>query len=186
MSDYLFLSDRHKNSSYTIGKYSYGNPKIIRRNSTDGYLTIGKFCSFAEDINILLGGDHHTDYVSTYPFNIRFSEWKNTKDIFHLKKGRDVTIGNDVWIGRGVTILSGSNIGDGSVIAAGAVVRGNIEPYSIYGGVPAKFIKYRFSENQISDLLKISWWNWPLAKIEKYSSDIMSPNIDEFIKKAGE
>ena len=54
-----------------------------------------------------------------------------------------IVIGNDVWIASNVTILKGVTIGDGAVIAANSVVNSNIEPYSVYGGTPAKFIKRR-------------------------------------------
>ena len=53
-------------------------------------------------------------------------------------------IGDDVWIGGGATILKGCTIGKGSVIAAGAIVTGDVEQYSIYGGVPAKKLASRF------------------------------------------
>ena len=62
-----------------------------------------------------------------------------------LTKG-PIIIGNDVWIGANVTILDGVKIGDGAVIAANSCINKNVEPYSIYGGVPAKKIGQRKSE----------------------------------------
>ena len=62
---------------------------------------------------------------------------------------RDVIIEDDVWIGAKTTILKGVTIGRGAVIAAGALVVKNVEPYSIVGGVPARFIKMRFSPEEI-------------------------------------
>lgn len=55
----------------------------------------------------------------------------------------DIIIGNDVWIGYGAQIMSGVTIGDGAVIGAGAIVCHDVEPYSVYAGVPAKKIKQR-------------------------------------------
>lgn len=78
-------------------------------------------------------------------------------------------------------ILSGVTIGNGAVIAAGSVVTKSIPPYSIYGGVPAKFIKYRLREEQISKLLRINWWNWPILKIKENES-LFYGDVDEFIK----
>ena len=72
----------------------------------------------------------------------------------------DVIIGNDVWIADNVTIMSGVRIGDGAVIACNSHVVKDVEPYSIVGGNPAKFIKHRFTQEQIECLLKIKWWNW--------------------------
>ena len=67
-------------------------------------------------------------------------------------------IGNDVWIGLNATILDGVTIGDGAIVAAGAVVTKDVPPYAVVGGVPAKIIKYRFTESQIDFLLKFRWW----------------------------
>ena len=55
----------------------------------------------------------------------------------------EIIIGNDVWIGSNAVILPNCNIGDGAIIGAGAVVTSNIEPYTVVGGIPAKFIKKR-------------------------------------------
>lgn len=60
-----------------------------------------------------------------------------------FQEEKPVFIGNDVWIGHRVTILPGCRIGDGVIIGAGAVVTGEIPPYTIVGGVPAKVIRKR-------------------------------------------
>lgn len=62
---------------------------------------------------------------------------------------KDVIVESDVWIGCNVTLLSGVTIGRGSTIAAGAVVSKDIPPYCIAGGVPAKFIKFKWSVDEI-------------------------------------
>jgi serine acetyltransferase len=80
--------------------------------------------------------------------------------------------------------MSGITIGDGAVIAANSHVVKNVEPYSIVGGNPAKFIKYRFSPEQIEKLLEIKWWNWEDEKINKYTPLLCNTDIDEFIQCA--
>jgi acetyltransferase-like isoleucine patch superfamily enzyme len=55
--------------------------------------------------------------------------------------GRPIRIGHNVWIGTHVTILGGVTVGDHAVVAAGAVVTGDVEPYTIVGGVPARVLK---------------------------------------------
>jgi len=82
--------------------------------------------------------------------------------------------------------MSGVSIGDGAIIANNSHVVKNVEPYSIYGGNPAKFIKYRFTTEQIEKLLEIKWWDWEDEKINDFTPLLCSSNIDEFIKKACE
>ena len=77
-----------------------------------------------------------------------------------------IEIGNDVWIGTQCVILSGAKINDGVIVAANSVVTGEIPPYAIVAGSPAKVIKYRFDEDIIDLLLKTKWWEWSLDKIQ--------------------
>jgi acetyltransferase-like isoleucine patch superfamily enzyme len=148
-------------------------------------LMIGKFCSIAGNLNIYLGGDHRTDWVTTYPFgtihNNIFNKFDGTG---HPKTNGDVVIGNDVWICDNVTIMSGVTIGDGAVIACNSHVVKNVEPYSIVGGNPAKLIKYRFTPEQIEKLLEIKWWNWDDDKINDFTPVLCNNNIDDFINLA--
>ena len=107
------------------------------------------------------GANHRMDGITTYPFNIFGCGWeKVTPTIEQLPFKGDTVIGNDVWIGQNVTIMPGVIIGDGAIIAANSTVVKSVEPYSIYSGNPAKFIKKRFSDEKIEFLLKLEWWNW--------------------------
>ena len=113
----------------------------------------------------------------TYVDRQKFSEYKYAD----LESKSAVVIGNDVWIGESARIMAGVHIGDGAVIAAGAVVTKDVAPYAIVGGVPAKVIKYRFSPEQIEELLKIEWWNWDEEKIRKHADEF--DNIESFIER---
>lgn len=163
-----------------IGKYTYGFPQIIRFNK-ESKIKIGKFCSIANGVKIFLDGEHETKNISTYPFG-HFKDFKTKSKPKGKSKGT-VKIGNDVWIGYGVTILSGITIGDGAVIGARSLVVKNIPEYSIAGGVPAKIIRKRFSDNEIKKLLKIKWWNWPHQKIQQHIHLINGCDVKNFIKK---
>jgi len=88
-----------------------------------------------------------------------------------------------VWIANGVTIMSGVKIGDGAIIAANSHVVKDVDPYSIVGGNPAKIIKYRFTKEQIKNLLEIKWWNWSDDKINQNVTLLCNTNIYNFINK---
>ena len=164
----------------TIGEFTYGEPEVSQWDE-DAILKIGKFCSIAANVNILMGGDHPIDWVTTYPFNIIFDEF-NYISGSPISKG-DVIIGNDVWIGKGALILSGVAIGDGAIIGAHSVVTKNVEPYAIVAGNPASQIRKRFSDSIIEELLSIRWWDWNLEKINENIPLMLSPDIQVFIDK---
>ncbi|MDD3772986.1 MAG: CatB-related O-acetyltransferase [Weeksellaceae bacterium] len=182
---------KHKLFSYIqrniaeVGDFSYGHPKILHWGE-DTQLKIGKFCSIAEEVKIFLGGNHRVEWISTYPFSgSGFKNiWEEAADIKgHPATKGNVIVGNDVWIGYGATIMSGVTVGNGAVIATQAIVTKNVEPYSIVAGSPARIIRKRFSDDQISKLLKIKWWDWPESKIRKNLHLLCSANIELFINK---
>jgi acetyltransferase-like isoleucine patch superfamily enzyme len=168
----------------SYGKYTYGKPNIIWEND-NAKLVIGNFCSIAANVNIYLGGNHRTDWVTAYPFgHIHKTKFNIFNGVGHPSTKGDVIIGNDVWIGNNVTIMSGVTIGDGVVIACNSHVVKNAEPYSLIGGNPANLIKYRFTNDQIEKLLEIKWWYWDDEKINNFTPLLCDSNIDEFIKSA--
>ena len=174
------LNGIYNGANCKIGDYTYGKPKIYSWDQ-DTKLTIGKFCSIAGNVTILLGGEHRTDWVTTYPFNVLFPEGKQFSG--HPATKGDIVIGNDVWIGRGAVILSGVTIGDGAVIAAGSVITKSIEPYTIVAGNPQRVIRKRFSPEQIEALLEIKWWDWQIQSVIDALPLMLNTNIDEFIDR---
>ena len=170
----------------SIGKHTYGTENLkIFYSDSGAQLYIGNFCSIAANINIFLGGNHRTHWVTTYPFgHIHQNIFNNFNGQGHPTTKGDIIIGNDVWIAQNVTIMSGVKIGDGAIIANNSHVVKDVEPYSIVGGNPAKFIKYRFTSEQIEKLLEIKWWNWDDEKINKFTPLLCNENIDDFIKIA--
>jgi acetyltransferase-like isoleucine patch superfamily enzyme len=172
----IFNKWGNQTMGYEVGEYTYGFPNVVYPN---GKLKIGKFCSISWNVTIFLGGNHRVDWISQYPFPTPDGRWPKAegKKDFLSTRG-DVTIGNDVWIGSDVTIMSGVTIGDGAVIGTGSLVTGDVEPYAIVAGNPAKLIKKRFSEDQIEKLLEIQWWDWPVEKIREYVDILCSADID--------
>jgi acetyltransferase-like isoleucine patch superfamily enzyme len=168
----------------SYGKHTYGKLTVLRQ-SKNSKLHVGNFCSIASGVSVFLGGNHRTDWVTTFPFgHIHKSIFNKFNGDGHPITRGDVNIGNDVWIGLNVSIMSGVTIGDGSVIACNSHVVKNVEPYSLVGGNPAKLIKYRFSKEQIEKLLQIKWWYWDDDKINNFTPMMCNDNIDDFIKAA--
>ena len=188
----VYLKSVISNPNIIIGDYTMYNdfvrePKDFEKNNVlyqypinRDQLIIGKFCSIACEAKFLFNSANHSlSSLSTYPFPIFFEEWNlDVKNITEAwdNKG-DIVIGNDVWIGYEAVILAGVTIGDGAVIGARAVVTKDIPPYTIVGGVPAKPIRKRFSQETIDLLLKIKWWNWPEERIRQHIAEIQSGRI---------
>lgn len=169
-------------TGFSIGEHSYGVP-IVRSWGEGATLRIGKYCSIADEVKIFLGGNHRTDWISTYPFCDAVG-WPNQATRETAVTKGDVHIGNDVWIGSGATILSGVQLGDGCVVGAMAVVTKNVAPYQIVAGNPARVVKSRFDDDTIQSLLDVSWWNWEDEKVRKFVPYLMSGDVSLFLSVA--
>lgn len=168
-----------------VGKWTYGNVCVYF--GEENCVKIGNFCSIADGLQIIMRGDHHSEWVTTFPF---MCFWKNgslPKNIPCQGKSKGkVIIGNDVWIGLDVLILSGVTIGDGAIVGARSVVTKDVPPYAIAAGNPARVVKYRFDEATIQKLLRIAWWNWPDYEIGAVLPLLLSNNINAFIEHCEE
>lgn len=168
-----------------IGQMTYIGSRCTLIN-TD----VGGFCSIAGDVRVIAGEHPSHTWVSTHPAfyspncptGVSFSDKNKFKEIKYAddENRRIVTIGNDVWIGFGVRLLNGVHIGDGAIVATGAVVTKDVEPYSIVGGVPAKKIGQRFSDEDISFLLNNKWWEKDLDWIRKNAASF--EDMEEYKK----
>jgi virginiamycin A acetyltransferase len=128
------------------------------------------------------GANHKLDSISTYPFPIFGNGWEGEMEkLMNLPSRGDIVIGNDVWIGYEALIMPGVKIGDGAIIAARSVVVSDIPPYTVAGGNPAKVIKQRFSDTEISQLLTTKWWDWEIDKITRNIDKIMDSDITSLI-----
>ncbi len=153
--------------------------------------TIGKYCCISDRVNTISGTHPTGDFVSIHPafysakphtvspyvtedrFDERLSNPVDGKTAVH--------IGNDVWIGCDVTLIGGIRIGDGAIVAAGAVVTRDVEPYTIVGGVPAKPIRKRFTQEQIDFLQEFCWWDKDPAWLKENQEAF--EHIDECMRR---
>ena len=161
-----------------IGDYTYGEPLVWDDNDgTD--LVIGRYCSISQEVRIFLGGNHRTDWLTTFPFDSAHSPAPERGRLSRWGKGTGVTIGNDVWLAYGVTILSGVTIGDGAIVAACSVVTRDVPPYTIVGGNPAEIRRHRFDDATVATLLEMAWWNWTQDHIVEAIPLLQSGDIAE-------
>lgn len=169
---------------FEIGDHSYGVPKIRWWGET-ARLTIGRFCSFADQVEIFLGGNHRTDWVTTYPFPSFRARWPKAPPLDPVAPARgDVVIGSDVLVGAGAAILAGVTIGPGAVIGARTVVTADVPPYAIVVGNPGRVTRLRFSAMQIAGLLHTAWWDLGEAAIGELLPILMSDDVDALIEAA--
>ena len=189
----VYLKHVVTNPNIQIGEYTMYNdfvhdPRQFEKNNVlyqypinGDTLQIGKFCSIACGAKFLFASANHTQTsVSTYPSPIFFEEWDlDIGDVTSAwdHKG-DIVIGNDVWIGYEAVVMAGVTIGDGAIIGARAVVTKDVPPYTIVGGVPARDIRRRFSDDVIARLLELKWWDWPAEQIQQNIKNIQSGRLD--------
>ena len=167
-----------------VGQHTYGKPRVDIYAGSEARVRIGNYCSFAKDVILITGGIHRFDWVSQYPFRIKWKLPDAFMDGMPMTKG-DIIIGSDVWIGTGAVILSGVTIGDGAIIAARSVVTKDMPPYAIVMGAPAEVIRFRFEAPMVEKLLEIKWWNWDDLKIREAIPLLSSQNIEGFITRYG-
>lgn len=179
LGKYATVHDRTKLINVAVGDYTY-----IASEGKYALTKFGKFCSIGPRSMILAGTHPSKTFVSTHP--AFYSPDKQAQIAFAEKKYFDdlaeTEIGNDVWIGANVVIIGGVKIGDGAIIGAGAVVTKDIEPYSISCGVPARLVKYRFTQEQIDFLMDFKWWDKDIKWLEKHYKILH--DIEKFVSIA--
>lgn len=162
---------------FSIGAYSYGKPKV-RFPESGRKLTIGRYCSIADRVEILLGGGHRLDWASTYPFAAMRGHFADAQapEEYHVSRG-DVVIGHDVWLGSGCMILSGVTVGHGAVVAARAVVTRDVPPYAVVAGNPARVVRHRFPAEVAEALVASAWWDKPKDEVSRLVPLLQSTDI---------
>ena len=182
-----FLKNFITRPNILIGDYTYyddpAGPERFEQNVLYHFdfigdrLVIGKFCSLAAECRFIMnGGNHPTDWLTTYPFPVFGHGWEAAMPESWPHRG-DTVVGNDVWIGYGATVTPGVAIGDGAIVASGSVVTRNVPPYAVVGGNPAEIIRYRFEDADRARLLALRWWDWDAAKITRNVKALCSGDL---------
>lgn len=177
----IYIKNVVKAKNIHIGEFTYYDShgkvnvnferdNILYNFPGHGDLYIGKFCSLAYGIEIIMGAaNHSTKSFSTYTFSLISDNWAKrlgmTKE--DMPPIKDTVIGNDVWIGRKSRIMPGVKIGNGAIIGGYSVVSKDVPAYCVAVGSPIKIIKKRFDDDTIEFLEKIKWWNFKPKYLEE-------------------
>lgn len=172
VGDFSYYNDISRPTDYAarIAPYLFaGAPEKLK---------IGKFCQIAHGVSFVTAtANHAMDGLSTYPFAV-FDPVRIMTYRSDLPRGEDTVVGHDCWIGREAMLLPGATLGNGVIVGARAVVSGHVPDFAVVAGNPARIVRMRFSPADISRLITLAWWDWPIEKIEKAMSHIESGDID--------
>lgn len=185
-----FIKNTVKNPNIIIGDFTYyddpEDSENFERNVLYHFpfigdkLIIGKFCAIARGVQFIMNGANHSMAgFSTFPFYIFGNGWETAQpQAGDLPYKGDTVIGNDVWVGYQALIMPGVKIGNGAIISSRSVVTSDVPAYSIVGGNPARVIRQRFTDETISRLEKLAWWDWPVEKITQNLPAIISADLE--------
>jgi acetyltransferase-like isoleucine patch superfamily enzyme len=179
------LSTLMERGRVSIGAHTYGVPNVCVFRGDRTLLSIGRYVSIGHDVQVLLGGNHRVDWVTTFPLRAVLG-LPGAYDDGHPRSRGDIVIGNDVWLGMGCKILSGVEIGDGAVVGAFSVVTRSVRPYAIVAGQPAREQRRRFGDAQVERLLRVRWWDWPDDKVRAEVDALSCADIDAFLTRHGD
>jgi virginiamycin A acetyltransferase len=185
-----YIKNTVNNPNIIVGDYTYyddpEDAENFERNVLYHFpfigdkLIIGKFCAIARGAKFIMNGaNHKLSGFSTYPFQIFGNGWQKVMpQPGELPYKGDTVIGNDVWIGYDVLVMPGVTIGNGAIVSSRSVVVGDVAPYTVVGGNPAKVLKQRFEPEVVEALQAIAWWDWPVEKITRHLEVITAGDID--------
>lgn len=192
MDKMIFLKDKVQATNVHIGAYTYyaqnsddddfEKHHILYNREGHGQLDIGKFCSLANGVEIIMGAANHSmKSISSYPFNMVKEEWAHRLGMTgkDLPNKGDTVIENDVWIGQKATIMPGVRIGNGAVVGSKAVVAKDVPPYAVVVGNPAHIVSYRFDPDTIAFLEELKWWDFSEEQLDKAVPHLTSVHLEE-------
>lgn len=169
--NFTFPVNVFDSAKVSVGSETYGPLHVLNWRDKSERLVIGKYCSIASGVKFILGGNHLTSGISTFPIKRRILKMGDEA----FSKG-PIVIGDDVWIGTDSILLSGIEIGHGSLVAAGSVVTKSFPPFSIIGGNPARLLKKRFDNGLIETVIEDKIYS-------KWNNDFIKKNSAIFLKR---
>ena len=181
----IYVKPTLKNPNITVGDFTYIADSEFERHVTHHYpflndrLIIGKFCQIAAGVEFVMNGaNHQMNAVSTFPFYTLQGWAMDPPAPSDLPLKGDTVVGNDVWIGQNAVILPGTRIGDGAIIGASSVVAGEVAPYTVVAGNPARVIRKRFGDALIGLLMEWKWWDKEIDEINRLIPLLTCSDLD--------
>ena len=178
---YIEIGEQSHILETEMGDYSY-----TARYADIAYSFLGKFVNVAAFTRIN-PGEHPYHRASLHHFMYRSSYfWPDEADelaVFDWRRSRPVRIGHDTWIGHGAIVMKGVTVGNGAIIAANSVATKDVAAYSVVGGTPAKFIKWRHPQPVAEQLQALSWWDWSHDQLRQALPDFRALSAEAFIEK---
>ncbi len=200
VSEEPWVHDTATVSDTTLGRYTYvgqrstvleselGDYSYVMNDSEIFCATIGKFCNIAAHTRIN-PANHPMWRAALHHFTYRSRMYgladDDDEEFFDWRRSFRVFIGHDAWIGHGAIILPGRRVGIGAVVGAGSVVTEDVDDFAIVAGVPARFIRKRFSPWVQEGLLRIAWWDWPRERLREALPDFRRLTAEQFVEKYG-
>lgn len=170
----------HHNTLYdhvVLNNVALGDASYVSRGSRVANATVGRYTCIGPECLVGLGRHPTRDFVSSHPafYSTRGQAQLVFTDTQQYEEFLPVTIGNDVWIGARAIVLDGATIGDGAIVAAGSVVSGEVPPYAIVSGVPAKLVRHRFDDETIAAIRRSQWWDLDLEVLRAHADAFGDP-----------
>ncbi len=167
----------------SIGRGSFYNSQDFQFAAAVFFERVGRCTSINE--TAYFHHDHPLNLLGTGRFQQFFSPENQRKyyekvreDPHVVNRGEKLVIGSDVWIGANafINVSRCRSIGDGAIIAAGAVVNGDVPPFAVVGGAPARVLKYRYTPEEVEVLQRVRWWDWEPEMMDKYAEELLDPS----------
>ena len=186
----IYVKPTLKNPAIIVGDFTYIADSDFESHVTHLYewngdrLIIGKFCQIAAGVEFVMNGaNHQMNAVTTFPFYTLQGWNMKAPALSDLPLKGDTVVGNDVWIGQNATIMPGVHIGDGAIIGANSTVAGEVQPYTIVAGNPARLIRKRFDDEMIDLLERFAWWDKPIDEINALIPILTSSDLEKVRKE---
>ena len=186
----IYVKPTLKNPAIIVGDFTYIADSDFESHVTHFYewngdrLIIGKFCQIAAGVEFVMNGaNHQMNAVTTFPFYTLQGWNMKAPALSDLPLKGDTVVGNDVWIGQNATIMPGVHIGDGAIIGANSTVAGEVQPYTIVAGNPARLIRKRFDDEMIDLLERFAWWDKPIDEINALIPILTSSDLEKVRKE---